>query len=187
MVPAPTFTRLPTSESPRYERWLALEPAPRRLALTSTKFPTCTSSARRAPGRSRANGPTRQRSPSSASSRCEKASTSVPAPMLTFFSTQFGPTRTLSPRLTRPPNTQLTSIATSRPHSSAPRTSMRAGSASVTPASSSRLASRPWQTRGGCRSEEHTSELQSRRDLVCRLLLEKKKKKQKKRRQDLTD
>src|SRR5690349_22500103 len=29
----------------------------------------------------------------------------------------------------------------------------------------------------GSRSEEHTSELQSRRDLVCRLLLEKKKKK----------
>src|SRR5438874_9993012 len=31
------------------------------------------------------------------------------------------------------------------------------------------------------RSEEHTSELQSRRDLVCRLLLEKKKKKYKSR------
>src|SRR5690349_25148885 len=31
--------------------------------------------------------------------------------------------------------------------------------------------------RGDPRSEEHTSELQSRRDLVCRLLLEKKKKK----------
>src|SRR5204862_8055599 len=30
---------------------------------------------------------------------------------------------------------------------------------------------------GRVRSEEHTSELQSRRDLVCRLLLEKKKKK----------
>src|SRR5690349_23857102 len=30
---------------------------------------------------------------------------------------------------------------------------------------------------GAHRSEEHTSELQSRRDLVCRLLLEKKKKK----------
>src|SRR5690349_22689802 len=28
---------------------------------------------------------------------------------------------------------------------------------------------------GSIRSEEHTSELQSRRDLVCRLLLEKKK------------
>src|SRR5204862_6960895 len=33
--------------------------------------------------------------------------------------------------------------------------------------------------RRGDRSEEHTSELQSRRDLVCRLLLEKKKKKKK--------
>src|SRR5438874_3967467 len=33
---------------------------------------------------------------------------------------------------------------------------------------------------GSVRSEEHTSELQSRRDLVCRLLLEKKKKKNKK-------
>src|SRR2546421_1918422 len=33
------------------------------------------------------------------------------------------------------------------------------------------------------RSEEHTSELQSRSDLVCRLLLEKKKKKEK---QELT-
>src|SRR5207249_11878409 len=36
----------------------------------------------------------------------------------------------------------------------------------------------PAQTRS--RSEEHTSELQSRFDLVCRLLLEKKKKKKKK-------
>src|SRR5207249_10277608 len=33
------------------------------------------------------------------------------------------------------------------------------------------------QGRGAPRSEEHTSELQSRFDLVCRLLLEKKKKK----------
>src|SRR5438874_10439769 len=31
------------------------------------------------------------------------------------------------------------------------------------------------QVKQGNRSEEHTSELQSRRDLVCRLLLEKKK------------
>src|SRR2546421_5630878 len=40
----------------------------------------------------------------------------------------------------------------------------------------------PWcspayATSGTRRSEEHTSELQSRSDLVCRLLLEKKKKK----------
>src|SRR5204862_7596284 len=37
---------------------------------------------------------------------------------------------------------------------------------------------RPRRMRQGssrCRSEEHTSELQSRRELVCRLLLEKKK------------
>src|SRR5688572_801868 len=34
--------------------------------------------------------------------------------------------------------------------------------------------------RGGTRSEEHTSELQSQSNLVCRLLLEKKKKKKKK-------
>src|SRR6266496_4065201 len=39
--------------------------------------------------------------------------------------------------------------------------------------------SRPGESRRGCRSEEHTSELQSRRDLVCRLLLEKKKKNKK--------
>src|SRR5690349_22622236 len=42
---------------------------------------------------------------------------------------------------------------------------------------------RPARTNGGSRSEEHTSELQSRRDLVCRLLLEKKKKKKKKKSQ----
>src|SRR5438132_8265472 len=34
----------------------------------------------------------------------------------------------------------------------------------------------PRATRSGSRSEEHTSELQSHSDLVCRLLLEKKKK-----------
>ena len=34
------------------------------------------------------------------------------------------------------------------------------------------------------RSEEHTSELQSRSDLVCRLLLEKKKKKKKNKKQN---
>src|SRR5204862_6203248 len=38
------------------------------------------------------------------------------------------------------------------------------------------LALLAWAYREANRSEEHTSELQSRRDLVCRLLLEKKKK-----------
>src|SRR5204863_10072247 len=44
---------------------------------------------------------------------------------------------------------------------------------------SCRFARRSWGPRSAsttARSEEHTSELQSRRDLVCRLLLEKKKK-----------
>src|SRR5438105_8501261 len=39
------------------------------------------------------------------------------------------------------------------------------------------LATRDEMNVDCCRSEEHTSELQSRVDLVCRLLLEKKKKK----------
>src|SRR5690606_40183184 len=38
--------------------------------------------------------------------------------------------------------------------------------------------STPTATRSRSRSEEHTSELQSRENLVCRLLLEKKKKKE---------
>src|SRR5690349_22355351 len=42
-----------------------------------------------------------------------------------------------------------------------------------------RRASRSARFPRRTRSEEHTSELQSRRDLVCRLLLEKKKKKKK--------
>src|SRR5690349_22735253 len=48
---------------------------------------------------------------------------------------------------------------------------------SVLASSSERIAeARVWRKRygAGMRSEEHTSELQSRRDLVCRLLLEKK-------------
>src|SRR2546422_3962729 len=36
----------------------------------------------------------------------------------------------------------------------------------------------PWPVVSSTRSEEHTSELQSRLHLVCRLLLEKKKKKE---------
>src|SRR6266496_6074671 len=45
------------------------------------------------------------------------------------------------------------------------------------PASAEHLAGRAGAHPPSLRSEEHTSELQSRRDLVCRLLLEKKKKK----------
>src|SRR5206468_5274260 len=48
------------------------------------------------------------------------------------------------------------------------------------PAADRRIARCSWgppQEHLAIRSEEHTSELQSRSDLVCRLLLEKKKKK----------
>src|SRR6266536_5511156 len=44
-----------------------------------------------------------------------------------------------------------------------------------TPSTSRRPIPWPGATTPGGRSEEHTSELQSRVDLVCRLLLEKKK------------
>src|SRR6267378_7507486 len=46
------------------------------------------------------------------------------------------------------------------------------------PLPANEIARYPLATKHHCpaRSEEHTSELQSRRDLVCRLLLEKKKK-----------
>src|SRR6267378_8334461 len=40
-----------------------------------------------------------------------------------------------------------------------------------------RWSASEWMATVASRSEEHTSELQSRRDLVCRLLLEKKKEK----------
>src|SRR6266496_6252385 len=61
----------------------------------------------------------------------------------------------------------------------------RTGSATSWPLADSRSRPRaattrwngPRSSRPHRRSEEHTSELQSRRDLVCRLLLEKKKKK----------
>src|SRR5437667_8513347 len=42
-------------------------------------------------------------------------------------------------------------------------------------ATASVFKSRKWPVYGSRRSEEHTSELQSHHDLVCRLLLEKKK------------
>src|SRR5260221_8392097 len=47
---------------------------------------------------------------------------------------------------------------------------------STSPTASARWSSRTSaRSTTGCRSEEHTSELQSHSDLVCRLLLEKKK------------
>src|SRR3712207_7984366 len=91
----------------------------------------------------------------------------------------------------RPPRSTLlpyTTLFRSSPHTCASRnpspSSARAPGASPTarPATDLRRApcwasASPRCAGGGRRSEEHTSELQSRQYLVCRLLLEKKKKK----------
>src|SRR5690349_24203829 len=78
------------------------------------------------------------------------------------------------PRSTLFPYTTLFRSACRSRRSPCPRSWARSGATSAT--RDGRCTSR-----ASCRSrsEEHTSELQSRRDLVCRLLLEKKKKKKK--------
>src|SRR5215471_20050621 len=72
----------------------------------------------------------------------------------------------------RPPRSTLfpyTTLFRSRTTTSCP-------AAQTTNPTSVSVGSRPRTLAVRTRSEEHTSELQSRRDLVCRLLLEKKKK-----------
>src|SRR5215204_7818602 len=67
-------------------------------------------------------------------------------------------------------DTATTEIYTLSLHDALPISCLRRGHGSP----------RPWAPRRGApRSEEHTSELQSHSDLVCRLLLEKKKNKNK--------
>src|SRR5262245_63307229 len=74
----------------------------------------------------------------------------------------------------RPPRSTLfpyTTLFRSRPRAATEREPRRSANASI-------RCSAPTRTpRARPRSEEHTSELQSLRHLVCRLLLEKKKKK----------
>src|SRR5258705_10003769 len=74
------------------------------------------------------------------------------------------------PRSTLFPYTTLFRSSTPRTPSPAPRGSPPPRLAATDPAAG---PSHP--SRSGPRSEEHTSELQSLRHLVCRLLLEKKK------------
>src|SRR2546421_6156289 len=76
----------------------------------------------------------------------------------------------------RPPRSTLFPYTTLfRSSLAAQRPAARATAMAVSARSASRSVSV-----GPGRSEEHTSELQSRSDLVCRLLLEKKKKKKSK-------
>src|SRR5947209_17383887 len=88
------------------------------------------------------------------------------------------------PRSTLFPYTTLFRSGSPSPNSathcdSAPSPSCQSETSRTTPIHHTRKRNRCT----GWRSEEHTSELQSRQYLVCRLLLEKKKKKQKKKKQ----
>src|SRR2546422_7796345 len=78
-------------------------------------------------------------------------------------------------------DTATTEIYTLSLHDALPISSRSAGERSSASAPTrsrrSEFAGRS-RTSGSSRSEEHTSELQSRLHLVCRLLLEKKKKRQ---------
>src|SRR2546422_8248991 len=77
----------------------------------------------------------------------------------------------------RPPRSTLfpyTTLFRSRPPDPAARTGRRCG---TRPRACAPLHARFGRRARRVRSEEHTSELQSRLHLVCRLLLEKKKKK----------
>src|SRR5256885_12438070 len=84
----------------------------------------------------------------------------------------------------RPPRSTLfpyTTLFRSAPPGRPPRSVRTPASGQQTAVSTSRECQRPGGRRGrhsrDVRSEEHTSELQSPCNLVCRLLLEKKKKK----------
>src|SRR5688572_32560825 len=68
-------------------------------------------------------------------------------------------------------------ISRRRLRQQAPAAGRAGGSAAArATARASALRSGCARSRASCRSEEHTSELQSQSNLVCRLLLEKKKK-----------
>src|SRR3712207_8325987 len=84
----------------------------------------------------------------------------------------------------RPPRSTLFPYTTLFRSSAPPPTGRRTANGSRPRAPWARLTTipacwRPVKAGSTTRSEEHTSELQSRQYLVCRLLLEKKKKKKK--------
>src|SRR5690349_24213888 len=77
----------------------------------------------------------------------------------------------------RPPRSTLFPYTTLFRSSESTRTPSRSKTTAVVTGRDSPDGGRRARRAPGPRSEEHTSELQSRRDLVCRLLLEKKKNK----------
>src|SRR5207248_10475537 len=91
-----------------------------------------------------------------------------PRPTLFPYTTLFRSSRSTSPRATAPCCVSATSLNTEM-RCPDPLPERDQAVENHQPANSGRVES-------GLRSEEHTSELQSPYDLVCRLLLEKKKK-----------
>src|SRR5690606_41295627 len=89
---------------------------------------------------------------------------------LTFLFSRPPPPPTLFPYTNALP---ICRLCTSRSQAHRARHSLRPGERSGRVANASAQRYRPQRSRS--RSEEHTSELQSRENLVCRLLLEKKK------------
>src|SRR2546427_9453123 len=81
------------------------------------------------------------------------------------------------PRSTLFPYTTLFRSACDRPGAGGAQAGERAVQGLHPDSSGAQPAARSFRC-ARCRSEEHTSELQSQSNLVCRLLLEKKKKKQ---------
>src|SRR5690349_23270440 len=76
----------------------------------------------------------------------------------------------------RLPSSALAMQELTHPHSGCSSSSTSGCSSSTSVTSSGRIVTEVLEEHPDVeRSEEHTSELQSRRDLVCRLLLEKKK------------
>src|SRR5699024_11366092 len=100
-------------------------------------------------------------------------------PVFSFFTIRRPPRSPLFPYTTLFRSTKSTSR---RRSTSAGRALTSARAAGRRGSTHRRDRARPWRpgarqrTGPAARSEEHTSELQSRFDLVCRLLLEKKKK-----------
>src|SRR2546422_3965121 len=78
---------------------------------------------------------------------------------------------------TRPVSLLMAIIGSTIPSSLRWRRSLIIKSSTTSVREPESIHTRPTFTRPALRSEEHTSELQSRLHLVCRLLLEKKKKK----------
>src|SRR5690606_41547973 len=102
----------------------------------------------------------------------------IAPPLLPFSVLDVPPSPTLFPYTTlfrSPRTTAAAARATHRPIIFANWATWIAAALMASPCIASHVPAREIRAATAARSEEHTSELQSRENLVCRLLLEKKK------------